>query len=142
MSSNTRLLRIVTVGHVDHGKSTLVGRLLHDTGNLLDGRLEAVQAVCKAQGKPFEYAFLLDALEEERDQGITIDTAQVWLDLDDRNVTMIDIELDHRWRLSETLSTIERIAYRFEDDSAAGDTHGWDVRAGFEYATSSAGKLT
>jgi len=90
MSEERRLLRIVTVGHVDHGKSTLVGRLMHDTGNLLEGRLEAVQEVCKAQGKQFEYAFLLDALEEERDQGITIDTAQVWLELGDRRVTIFD----------------------------------------------------
>lgn len=63
--------------------------------------------------------------------------------LDDRNITLIDLELDHRWRLSETLSTIERIAYRFENDSSAGDTHGWDVRAGFEYAVGDlTGELT
>ncbi len=53
--------------------------------------------------------------------------------VDDRNVTMIDVELDHRWRLTESLSTVERLAYRLEDDSIDGDTHGWDVTAGLEY---------
>lgn len=70
-------LRVVIVGHVDHGKSTLVGRLLCDTGSLPASRCEAVRSVCEASGKPFEYAFLLDALEEEREQGITIDAMQV-----------------------------------------------------------------
>lgn len=53
--------------------------------------------------------------------------------IDDRNVTMIDLELDHRWRLTDSLATVERLAYRFEDDSAAGDTHAWDITAGLEY---------
>jgi hypothetical protein len=53
--------------------------------------------------------------------------------VDDRNVTMLDVELDHRWRLTESLSTVERLAYRLEDDSIDGDTHGWDVTAGLEY---------
>ncbi|MEM9492246.1 MAG: GTP-binding protein, partial [Myxococcota bacterium] len=56
-------MNVVIVGHVDHGKSTLVGRLLADTGVLGDGKLEKVQEVCRQQGKVFEYAFLLDALE-------------------------------------------------------------------------------
>lgn len=54
-------LNIVIVGHVDHGKSTLVGRLFADTGSLPDGKLEKVQAICRQQGKEFEYAFLFDA---------------------------------------------------------------------------------
>ncbi len=53
---------------------------------------------------------------------------------DDRNVTMIDVGLDHRWRLSESMSTVERFAYRFESDSIAGDTHAWDVVVGLQYA--------
>lgn len=52
---------------------------------------------------------------------------------DDRNVTMVDLELDHRWRLSDSLSAVERIAYRLEDDSTAGTTQAWDVTAGLEY---------
>ncbi len=63
--------------------------------------------------------------------------------LDDRDVTMIDVELDHRWRLSDSLSTVERVAYRLEDDSIAGDTHGWDVTAGLEYVVGDlTGELT
>ena len=68
------LVRIVIVGHVDHGKSTLVGRLLHETGSLPDGKLEMLKAVSARRGMPFEWSFLLDALQTERDQGITIDT--------------------------------------------------------------------
>src|SRR5882724_6407054 len=68
-------MNIVIVGHVDHGKSTVVGRLLADTGSLPQGKLDAVRRECERTGKPFEYAFLLDALSDEQDQGITIDTA-------------------------------------------------------------------
>ena len=71
-------MNVVIVGHVDHGKSTLVGRLLADTGVLGEGKLEKVKETCKRQGKEFEYAFLLDALEEEQGQGITIDAARVF----------------------------------------------------------------
>lgn len=83
-------MNVVIVGHVDHGKSTLVGRLLADTGVLGDGKLEKVQAVCKQQGKVFEYAFLLDALEEEQGQGITIDAARVFFKTDKRDYIIID----------------------------------------------------
>ncbi|MDO8586215.1 MAG: GTP-binding protein [Armatimonadota bacterium] len=83
-------LNIVIVGHVDHGKSTLVGRLLHDTKSLPDGKYEAVARVCEDSGKDFEYAFLLDALEEERDQGITIDTTQIRFHTDKRDYVIID----------------------------------------------------
>src|SRR3981189_487248 len=60
------------VGRADHGKSTVVGRLLADTDALPQGKLDAVRRECERTGKPFEYAFLLDALEDEQDQGITI----------------------------------------------------------------------
>ena len=55
-------MNIVVVGHVDHGKSTVVGRLFADTGSLPEGKLEAVRKECARTGKPFEYAFLLDCL--------------------------------------------------------------------------------
>ena len=84
------LLRIVIVGHVDHGKSTLVGRLFHDTGSLPEGKFEAITAMCKKRGVPFEWAFLMDALQAERDQGITIDTSQIWFKTDARDYTIID----------------------------------------------------
>ena len=70
-------LSIVFNGHVDHGKSTLVGRLLADTGTIEPARVRSVEAICKEKGMKFEYAFLLDAFEEEQDQGITIDVSQV-----------------------------------------------------------------
>src|SRR5260370_15179919 len=60
-------VRIVIVGHVDHGKSTLVGRLLHETGSLPDGKLEMLKAVSARRGMPFEWSFLLDALQTDRD---------------------------------------------------------------------------
>lgn len=84
------LLRIVIVGHVDHGKSTLVGRLFHDTGSLPDGKYESIKAMCERRGVPFEYAFLMDALQAERDQGITIDTSQIWFKTEARDYTIID----------------------------------------------------
>ena len=83
-------MNVVIVGHVDHGKSTLVGRLLADTGTLGKGKLEKVKEVCRQQGKVFEYAFLLDALEEEQGQGITIDSARVFFRTDKRDYIIID----------------------------------------------------
>ncbi len=84
------LVRIVTVGHVDHGKSTLIGRLLAETGGLPDGKLEQLKAVSARRGMPFEWSFLLDALQAERDQGITIDTSQIRLRTPARDIVLID----------------------------------------------------
>src|SRR5271169_4410196 len=83
-------MNVVIVGHVDHGKSTLVGRLLADTGSLPDGKLEAVKAQCARNAKPFEYAFLLDALKDEQSQGITIDTARSFFKSSKRDYIIID----------------------------------------------------
>jgi bifunctional enzyme CysN/CysC len=83
-------LRLVVVGHVDHGKSTLIGRLLHDTGNLPDGKLEEVRNASRRRGVPFEWSFLLDALQSERDQAVTIDTTRIWMRLTGRDVVLID----------------------------------------------------
>ena len=68
---------IVVVGHVDHGKSTLIGRLLADTGSLPEGKLEAAEKASRDEGMPLEYAFLLDAFLEEQAQNITIDTTRI-----------------------------------------------------------------
>ena len=59
-------MNIVIVGRVDHGKSTVIGRLLADTKSLPEGKLEQVKATCARNAKPFEYAFLLDALKDEQ----------------------------------------------------------------------------
>ena len=83
-------VRIVIVGHVDHGKSTLVGRLLHETGSLPEGKLDMLKAVSARRGMPFEWSFLLDALQTERDQGITIDTTQISFRTGSRDVVLID----------------------------------------------------
>src|SRR5579863_2561878 len=83
-------LKIVIVGHVDHGKSTLVGRLFHDTGSLPEGKFEKIKAACEKRGMPFEWAFLMDGLQAERDQNITIDTAQIWFRTPKRQYVIID----------------------------------------------------
>jgi bifunctional enzyme CysN/CysC len=83
-------MNIVIVGHVDHGKSTVVGRLLADTGSLPDGKLESVRAFCERNSRPFEYAFLLDALKDEQAQGITIDTARTFFKSGKRDYIIID----------------------------------------------------
>lgn len=70
-------LRVVFVGHVDHGKSTLIGRILHDTGSLSEGKIDDIKKTCAAEGMEFEFAFVLDALLEEQKQNVTIDTTQI-----------------------------------------------------------------
>ncbi len=88
---NTRdTLRIVVVGHVDHGKSTLIGRLLYDTQALPEGAIDKVKRICREKGKFFEYAYLLDAFEEEQKQGITIDTTQIQFFTAQRDYVIID----------------------------------------------------
>jgi bifunctional enzyme CysN/CysC len=86
----TEQLKIVIVGHVDHGKSTLVGRLFYDTGSLPEGKYEKIKAACEHRGMPFEWAFLMDGLQAERDQNITIDTAQIWFRTKKRQYVIID----------------------------------------------------
>src|SRR5215208_6026445 len=86
----TEQLKIVIVGHVDHGKSTFVGRLFHDTGSLPEGKLEQLQQIAERRGVPFEWANLMDALQSERDQNITIDTAQIWFQTKKRQYVIID----------------------------------------------------
>jgi bifunctional enzyme CysN/CysC len=83
-------MNIVIVGHVDHGKSTVIGRLLADTHSLPEGKLEQVRAQCELNSKPFEYAFLLDALKDEQAQGITIDAARVFFKSRLRHYLILD----------------------------------------------------
>jgi sulfate adenylyltransferase large subunit/thioredoxin-dependent adenylylsulfate APS reductase len=90
LATSRPLVRIVIVGHVDHGKSTLIGRLLSETGSLPDGKLDELKAVSARRGMAFEWSFLLDALQTERDQGITIDTSQIRFRTPARDFVLID----------------------------------------------------
>ncbi len=83
-------MRIVIVGHVDHGKSTLIGRLFYDTDSLPEGVIEEVKKTCEMLGKDIEFAYVLDSLAEEREQNVTIDTTQSWFSTDKRNYIIID----------------------------------------------------
>lgn len=90
MDITREVLNIVVVGHVDHGKSTVIGRLLYDTKSLPEGAIDRVKRIAKEKGKPFEYAYLLDAFEEEQKQGITIDTTQLQFRTEKRDYVIID----------------------------------------------------
>ena len=87
---NREQMNVVVLGHVDHGKSTVIGRLLADTNTLPEGKLEQVRATCEKNARPFEYAFLLDALKDEQAQGITIDTARCFFKTASRDYIIID----------------------------------------------------
>lgn len=87
---NKEQMNIVIVGHVDHGKSTVIGRLLADTGSLPEGKLDSVKEYCRKNSRPFEYAFLLDALKDEQAQGITIDAARCFFKTRKRDYIIID----------------------------------------------------
>src|SRR5438270_1173409 len=89
-SSAALPLRVVFVGHVDHGKSTLIGRILHDTDSLPEGKIEMVKKACAAEGMEFEFAFVLDALLEEQKQNVTIDTTEIRFKTKRRKYIIID----------------------------------------------------
>jgi len=96
-------LKIVIVGHVDHGKSTLIGRLLHDTDSLPPGKVEEIKAVSARRGMPIEWSFVLDAFQAERDQAVTIDTTQIWFRTPGREYVIIDAP-GHREFLKNMIS--------------------------------------
>jgi bifunctional enzyme CysN/CysC len=90
MTNDDQKLKVVFVGHVDHGKSTLIGRILHDTGSLPEGKIDEIKEACAAEGMEFEFAFLLDALLEEQKQNVTIDTTQIPFRTSRRRYAIID----------------------------------------------------
>ena len=90
ISNESQRLKIVVVGHVDHGKSTLIGRIFFDTDALPEGKVAQIQRACELEGMPFEYAFLLDALLEEQEQNITIDTTRIPFRTKNRGYEIID----------------------------------------------------
>lgn len=83
-------MNLVCAGHVDHGKSTVIGRMLSDTGTLPEGKLEKLRKFCRDNSRPFEYAYLIDALKDEQSQGITIDSARVFFQTQKRKYIIID----------------------------------------------------
>ena len=89
-SSAALPLRVVFTGHVDHGKSTLIGRILHDTDSLPEGKIEMVKKACAAEKMEFEFAFVLDALLEEQKQNVTIDTTEIRFKTRRRKYIIID----------------------------------------------------
>ena len=87
------LLRFITCGSVDDGKSTLIGRLLYESRRLFDDQLAALEADSRrhgTQGERIDYALLLDGLAAEREQGITIDVAYRYFDTDKRKFIVAD----------------------------------------------------
>lgn len=90
VGNDRKQMNVVIAGHVDHGKSTVIGRMLADTGSLPEGKLDQVKHQCEMNSKPFEYAFLLDALKHEQAQGITIDSARVFFHTQARDYIIID----------------------------------------------------
>jgi len=83
-------LNFIIVGHVDHGKSTLIGRLLYDTGSLPSEKLKEIERISETLGRKREFAFVMDSLEEERNKGITIDTTQTFFKTPKRHYVIID----------------------------------------------------
>jgi sulfate adenylyltransferase subunit 1 len=90
MDQEEHALPIVIVGHVDHGKSTLIGRLLYDTQSLPLDKYAEIQKTSEMLGKRLEFAFVMDCLEEERSRGITIDTTQTFFKTPKRRYVIID----------------------------------------------------
>src|SRR5215468_3370678 len=83
-------LKLVVVGHVDHGKSTLIGRLLHEAGALPAGKVAELEAVSRKRGVPLGWSFALDSFQAERDQAITLDTTRVRVKTPQRTFIVID----------------------------------------------------
>ena len=84
------LLRFVAVGSVDDGKSTLIGRLLHDTGMVYEDQLAAVKTASKLEGEEIDFSLITDGLQAEREQGITIDVAYRYFSTDARKSIIAD----------------------------------------------------
>jgi bifunctional enzyme CysN/CysC len=83
-------LALVLAGHVDHGKSSLLGRLLHELDLLPAGKAEELATMSTRRGVPLEWSFVLDGFQAERDQAITLDTTRVRLKTPHREFVVID----------------------------------------------------
>ncbi len=96
-------LRIVMVGDVDAGKSTILGRLLVDIGQVTEEKLRELESSSAKRGVPIEYSFLLDAFQVERDQAITLDVSRVWVRTNDAEFVFVDAP-GHRELIRNLLS--------------------------------------
>ena len=93
MKKIVNLIKILTCGSVDDGKSTFIGRLLKDTGSILSDQKESLKNLSKkfgTQGKEIDYALLVDGLAAEREQGITIDVAYRYLNVGNTRYILAD----------------------------------------------------
>ena len=90
MTTNTEQLKIAVCGHIDHGKSTFIGRLLLDTGSLSDEKINELKKIAKEFGEETQLAYLSDQLKEERERNITIETTQIFLKTRKRPYCFID----------------------------------------------------
>ncbi|MBU0666533.1 MAG: translation elongation factor EF-1 subunit alpha [Nanoarchaeota archaeon] len=91
MAKNKPHINLVFIGHVDHGKSTTIGRLLFDSGNIDEQALRKLKEKAEELGKGgFEFAFVMDNLKEERERGVTIDLAHKKFETDKYYFTIID----------------------------------------------------
>jgi bifunctional enzyme CysN/CysC len=96
-------VRIVMVGDVDAGKSTILGRLLVDLGLVTPAKLEELENSSAKRGVPIEYSFLLDAFQLERDQAITLDLSRIWVRTPDAEFVFVDAP-GHRELIRNLLS--------------------------------------
>src|SRR3989338_5741723 len=84
-------INLIFIGHVDHGKSTSVGRILHETGALTEQQLRKLKEEAEKVGKAtFEFAFTMDTLKEERERGVTIDLSHKEFETQKFYFTIID----------------------------------------------------
>ena len=91
MAKEKEHLNLVVVGHIDHGKSTTVGRLMFDSGNVPENQMRKLKELAVNAGKDsWEFAYVMDNLKEERERGITIDLAHKKFQTPKYDFTMID----------------------------------------------------
>ncbi len=85
-------INLAVIGHVDHGKSTLVGRLLYETGYVDEKQFKEIEEMAKKMGKEdFAFAWILDRFKEERERGVTIEATHVGFETQKYFVTIIDL---------------------------------------------------
>src|SRR3990167_215184 len=91
MAKTKPTINVAFVGHVDHGKSTTIGRLMFDSGKLSPEELQKLKAEAQKHGKAgFEFAYVMDKFKEERERGVTIDLSYKKLLTKNFEITIID----------------------------------------------------